>query len=227
MPARGRHGGRGRAFSATIPGQTADALIAFTVEAADGAAISASSRYPVLRSDNGPVRECLVHFGSSMPASSFGTYRFWITQASITNWSTREVLSNERIPGTFVYGNQRVIYESGSRYSGSPAHQDQAAPDYSPVGTPNNYTFDMPKDELVLGTDNFNKVHGAGNNHHDDNTLIREVTAYWMARRLGLPANYKRFVQVFINGARRQSYGRYPSAQQRRGGSRISGRFGR
>src|SRR6185295_11737288 len=82
-------------------------------------------------------------------------------------------------------------------------HQDQAAPDYSPVGTPNNYTFDMPRDELVLGTDNFNKVHGAGNNHHDDNTLQRETTAYWMAQRLGLPVNYKRFVTMYINGARR------------------------
>ena len=63
----------------------------------------------------------------------------------------------------------------------------------------------MPKDELLLGTDNFNKVHGAGNNHHDDNTLSREATAYWMAQELGLPANYKRFVAMYINGARRGS----------------------
>jgi hypothetical protein len=96
-----------------------------------------------------------------------------------------------------------VIYGAGARYSGSAAHQDQAAPDYSPVGTPNNYSLDMPKDDLLLGTDNFNKIHGAGNNHHDDNTLVRETTAYWMARRLGLPENYKRYVQMFINGARR------------------------
>jgi len=190
-------------FSATIPGQPADTVIAFVIEATDGAGSPATSRFPELRDDNGPVRECLIHFGSPTPAGAFGTYRFWITQQSVTNWSTREVLSNERIPGTFVYGNHRIIYESGSRYAGSAAHQDQAAPDYSPVGTPNNYTFDMPRDELLLGTDNFNKVHGAGNNHHDDNTLQRETTAYWMAQRLGLPANYKRFVAVFINGARR------------------------
>ncbi|MCI0744925.1 MAG: lamin tail domain-containing protein [Verrucomicrobia subdivision 3 bacterium] len=191
-------------FSATLPGQPANTILAFVVEASD-AADSPASRFPALRNDNGPARECLVHFGSPIPAGGFGTYRFWITQQSITNWSQREVLSNERIPGTFVYGNHRVIYESGSRYSGSAAHQDQAAPDYSPVGTPNNYTFDMPKDELLLGTDNFNKVHGAGNNHHDDNTLIREVVAYWMAQEMGLPANYKRFVAMYINGARRGS----------------------
>lgn len=190
-------------FSAAIPGQPADTIVAFVIEATDAAGSPATSRFPALRDDNGPVRECLIHFGSPVPAGSFGTYRFWITQQSVTNWSTREVLSNERIPGTFVYGNHRVIYDSGSRYAGSAAHQDQAAPDYSPVGTPNNYTFDMPRDELVLGTDNFNKVHGAGNNHHDDNTLQRETTAYWMAQRLGLPVNYKRFVAMYINGARR------------------------
>jgi len=192
-------------FSATIPGQPSDVIAAFTVHASDGGLLGGTSHYPSLRDDNAPVRECLVHFGSPTPAGSFGTYRFWITRQSITNWSQREVLSNERIPGTFVYGNHRVIYQSGSRYSGSAAHQDQAAPDYSPVGTPNNYTFDMPKDELLLGTDNFNKVHGPGNNHHDDNTLLREATAYWMAQQLGLPANYKRYVTMYINGARRGS----------------------
>jgi len=190
-------------FSATIPGQPSDTIVAFIIEATDAADNPASSRFPALRDDNAPMGECLIHFGSPTPAGAFGTYRFWLTRQSITNWSQREVLSNERIPGTFVYGNHRAIYDSGSRYSGSAAHQDQAAPDYSPVGTPNNYTFDMPRDELVLGTDNFNKVHGAGNNHHDDNTLQRETTAYWMAQQLGLPANYKRFVAMFMNGARR------------------------
>src|SRR5262249_7396968 len=186
-----------------IPGQPADTLVAFTLEGTDGAASPATSRFPASRDDNGPVRECLIHFGSPTPAGAFGTYRFWLTRQSINKWAAREVLSNERIPGTLVYGNHRVIYDSGSRYSGSPAHQDQAAPDYSPVGTPNSYTFDLPRDELVLGTDNFNKVHGPGNNLHDDNTLIREVTAYWMAQQLGLPANYKRFVTMYMNGARR------------------------
>ncbi len=188
-------------FSGTIPGQATDRIIAFFIAATDGA--SATARFPASRNDNGPARECLVHFGSPLPAGAFGTYRFWITQRSITNWVNREALSNERIPGTFVYGDQRIVYDAGARYSGSPAHQDQAAPDYSPVGTPNNYTLDMAKDDLVLGTDNFNKIHGAGNNHHDDNTLQRETIAYWMARRLGLTECHKRYVAMYINGARR------------------------
>src|SRR6185436_13794473 len=132
-------------FSAIIPGQPADRLVAFVIEATDAGPGLATSRFPALRDDNSAARECLVYFGSPKPAGAFGVYRFWITQNSVTNWATREVLSNERIPGTFVYGDQRVVYDSGSRYSGSPAHQDQAGPDYSPVGTPNNYTFDLPR----------------------------------------------------------------------------------
>ncbi|HXJ59613.1 MAG TPA: lamin tail domain-containing protein [Verrucomicrobiae bacterium] len=190
-------------FSATLPGQAADKLVAFTLEATD--TLGAVTRFPPLRTDNSPVREGLIHFGGAVPANSFGTYRFWITQQSITNWAAREVLSNEPIPGTFIYGNQRVIYDAGARYSGSPAHQDQAAPDFSPTGTPNHYTIDVPGDDLVLGTDNLNKIHGSGNNHHDDNTLVREVTAYWIGRQLGLPENYKRYMIMFINGARRGS----------------------
>jgi hypothetical protein len=192
-------------FAATIPGQAADKVVAFIIEASDAALTPAASRFPATRDDNGRTRECLVHFGSPILASSFGTYRFWITGQSITNWSQREVLSNERIPGTFVYGNQRVIYNAGARYSGSSAHQDMGGPDYSPIGTPNHYAFDMPGDDLLLGTDNFNKIHGSGNNHHDDNTLQRELVAYSVAASLGLPVNYKRSVAMFINGARRGS----------------------
>ena len=81
-------------------GQPGDSILAFIVEAAGGGiAASPSPRCPRLRDDSGPIRECLVHFGSPIPSGSFGTYRFWITQQSITNWAQREVLSNERIRG--------------------------------------------------------------------------------------------------------------------------------
>jgi hypothetical protein len=190
-------------YSATIPGQPADTVVAFVIDAIDGAANAASSRFPDTPADNSPARECVVHFGGSVPSSSFGTYRFWITQSTINAWTNREVLSNERLFGTFVYGDHRVIYNAGGRYSGSPAHQDQAGPVISPVGSPYSFAFDLPKDDLLLGTDNFNKVHASGNNIGDDNSLQRETTVYWMARQLGLAANYKRYVQFFVNGLRR------------------------
>ncbi|MBM3845560.1 MAG: hypothetical protein FJ405_04645 [Verrucomicrobia bacterium] len=190
-------------YTVSLPPHPAGTLIAFRIEAMDAGAAPMSAVYPAPRDDNGPAHEGLIRYGEPVAAGEFGAYRFWATGRSVTNWMRREVLSNEPIPGTFVYGDQRVIHEAGAHYAGSPAHQDQAAPDFSPIGTPNNYVFEVPKDEPVLGTERLNKVHGAGNNHHDDNTLLRETAAYWIASQVGLPANHKRFVSVFINGARR------------------------
>ena len=180
-------------YSATIPGQAANQMVAFYVEATDKAA--ASSRFPA----DAPARECLVMFGDPVPTTSFGTYRYWITQANVTTWSARENLSNEPIDSTFVYGNFRAVYNVGGRYSGSPYHQGFN----SPVGGACHYSFDLPPDDQALGTTSFNKIHAPGNGPFDDLTLQREQTAYRMARQLDLPWNYKRYVVCYVNGNRR------------------------
>jgi hypothetical protein len=181
-------------FSGTIPGQGAGTMVAFYVEAADG--LAAVNQWPRGASPTGP--ECLVRFGDPVPTSSFGTYRQWLTQANVNNWINRPSLSNERIEGTFVYGNFRAIYNMGSRYSGSPYHQGFS----SPLANC-HYSIELPHDDLLLGTENFNKVHAPGNGAFDDNTIQREQTGYWMARQIGLPWNYRRFVAMFVNGNRR------------------------
>ncbi|MEO8429696.1 MAG: CotH kinase family protein, partial [Verrucomicrobiota bacterium] len=181
-------------YSATIPGQSAGTLAAFHLSAADAASPAATSVFP----NDAPTRECLVRFGDPVPASSFGTYRQWFTQSAVNNWINRPVLSNERVNGTFVYGNFRAIYNFSSRYAGSPYHQGFN----SPLGNC-HYSIEMPSDDLVLGTENFNKVHAPGNGPFDDNTSQREQTAYWLARKLDLPWNYRRYVSMYVNGNRR------------------------
>lgn len=183
-------------YSATIPGQKAGTLVAFHIQATDGSTAPATSLFPA----EAPVRECLVRFGEPIPASSFGTYRLWLSAATVAAWNKRPVLSNEELDGTFVYGNQRVIYNMGSRYSGSPWHQSVYS---SPLGGPCTYAMTMPKDDLLLGTTSFNKLHAPGNTPGDDGTIQCEQTAYWMVRQLGLPWNYQRYVNVFVNGLRR------------------------
>ncbi|PYI84280.1 MAG: hypothetical protein DME26_13545, partial [Verrucomicrobia bacterium] len=100
--------------------------------------------------------------------------------------------------GTFVYGNFRAVYNFNSHYAGSPYHQGFT----TPLG-PCHYSIEMPLDDLVLGTENFNKVHAPGNGPFDDNTSQREQTAYWLARQLDLPWNYRRYVIMYVNGNRR------------------------
>ncbi|MBU6401031.1 MAG: lamin tail domain-containing protein, partial [Verrucomicrobia bacterium] len=182
-------------YSATIPGQGANVLVAFYVTATDDFAPPATTTFP----NNPPLRECLVRFGDPVPNSSFGTYRLWLTQKTVTTWSKREVLSHEPLDGTFVYGNSRVVYNVTGRYTGSPYHQEYT----SPVGVPCSYTLRMPEDDQVLGTTSFNKLHAPGNSPNDDPTIQTEQTAYWIARQVGLPWNYKRYVALFVNGNRR------------------------
>ncbi|MBI2948881.1 MAG: lamin tail domain-containing protein [Verrucomicrobia bacterium] len=182
-------------YSARIPARPTGTLVAFHVEAADQFAIPATTRFP----SDAPTRECLVRFGDPPPPGAFGTYRLWITQATATKWATRLKLSNEPLDATFVYGDERAIYNIGALYSGSPYH----SPSYStPTGSLCNYIFVFPEDDPLLGVTDF-KLTAPGNNPGDDETAQREQTAYWIAAQLGLPFNYQRNINLFVNGVRR------------------------
>ncbi len=191
-------------FSATIPGQAAGVTVAFIVAASDSRNVPA--RFPALLNNNAPERECVVRFGEPNPASSFGTYHLWLTQTNVDRWTSLAVLSNEDIDGTLVYGN-RVIYNMGARYAGSPYHQGFT----SPYGSPCHYNWSMPEDDKLLGHASFNKIHWIGNDIQDDSptqnnndaTLQREQTANTFLRGLGLPWIYRRYVAVYVNGHRR------------------------
>jgi hypothetical protein len=183
-------------FTATIPGQASGIMVAFVVQAAD--ALGATNVFPANAWIN--QREALVRFGDPVLASSFGTYRQWFTASAVSSWINRPTLSNEPVEGTFVYGNFRAIYNFGSRYAGSPYHQGWS----SPLGDC-HYSIQMPDDDKLLGTANFNKIHGPGNGAFDDATFQREQTAYWMARQLGLFYPNRRYVNMVVNGAQRRS----------------------
>ncbi len=188
-------------YSATIPGHAGNALVAFVVTASDNSVSNITSLFPTNTPVNSPApRECLVRFGEPQRASSFGTYHQWFTEATINAWTNRLVMSNEGLEGTFVYGNFRVIYNFSSRYAGSPYHQGWTGPT-----SDCHYSMAMPRDELLLGTDNFNKIHGPGNNAFSDGFLAREQTGHWIARQLGVPWSYRRFVNMYVNGGLRKT----------------------
>lgn len=181
-------------FSATLPGQTNGALVAFYVQATDGFSPPATARFP----HDAPARECLVRFGDAQPNPAFGTYRFWLTQTNFNRWVNREKLSNEPIEGTFVYGNFRAIYHAGNRYAGSPYH----SPNFnSPIGNNCDYYVTLPGDDAFLAATEFT-LQMPGNGGGDD-TCQREQVTYWMANRLNIPFLHRRQVNVFINGTLR------------------------
>ncbi|MGC3961203.1 MAG: lamin tail domain-containing protein [Verrucomicrobiota bacterium] len=190
-------------FSATIPGQSANSLIAFYVEATDGFSLSVTTRFP----NDAPSRECLVRFGETQPFGSFGTYRLWLTQASFNRWANRRKTSDEPVDCTLVIGNQRAIYNVGAYYSGSPWKSALSIID-TPTGNMCDYNLRLPKDEPLLGTALVKMAFPGNvdvNNQGIDQTAQMEPTLYWFARKLGLRVGCFRHVNFFINGTRRGS----------------------
>ncbi len=182
-------------FSATIPAPGSAKLIAFTVEAND--ATGAGSVFP----PGAPVSECLVRFGEGVQSGAFGAYRLWVTEKNANAWRDRPVLSNEPIESTFVYGDTRVVHNAGGRFAGSPYHQqfrDGPASDA-------HFTIELPKDDRVLGSAGFNKLHAPGNSAFDDDTIQREQAVYWMARKSGMPWLHRRYIHFYVNGTKRRT----------------------
>lgn len=186
-------------FSATIPGQAANQIVAFYISATDG--LGATTRFPALRpNDNEPVRECVIMFGDSNPGGSFGVYHLWVTQTNSTRWANLGNLSNEGNDATFVYAN-RVIYNMQGHFAGSPYHQDFT----TPAGALCHYKWIFNDDDQFLGTTSFNKIHQPGNGPGDDASLQREQLANTFLRALGVPWLNRRYVAVYVNGNRRDT----------------------
>jgi hypothetical protein len=51
-------------------------------------------------------------FGDGNPGGSFGVYHMWMTQTNVNRWANLADLSNEGNDFTFVYDNNRVIYNA-------------------------------------------------------------------------------------------------------------------
>jgi hypothetical protein len=184
-------------YSGTIPGQSAGTVTAFYLSAVDNQGVT--TRFPALLKDGSPARECVVMFGDGNPGGSFGVYHVWITQTNVDRWANLADLSNEGNDFTFVYDNNRVIYNALGHYSGSPFHQQFDTPE----GNLCAYKWVFPEDDKYLGATDFNKIHQPGNSPGDDNSLQREQTTWSFMRAVGVPWGYRRFVAVFVNGNRR------------------------
>ncbi len=181
-------------YSTRIPGQVNNTMLAYYIQTTDGAASSATSRFP----NGAPTNECLVHFGEIQPIASFASYRFWMTQATLDDWQTHDKFSSEVYKGTFVYGNSRVIYNAGSHYAGSPAHAKLYD---SPLGTNCDYQLLLPADDALLDETSLRiqepGLFGA------DRTCQNESLGYWIVGQMGVPALNRRPINMFVNGQRR------------------------
>ncbi|MBK8000334.1 MAG: lamin tail domain-containing protein [Verrucomicrobia bacterium] len=193
-------------FSAVIPGQAAGATVAFFVQAADNFAPPGFSAFP----SDAPLRECVIRWGDTTILGSLPTYRFWITATNVARWMSEEKMSNKPKDVTFIYGTNRVVYNAGAWFHGSPYH----SPVYdSPTGTACDYDLNFPDDDLLLGESDINLFRPG--NGGGDGQAQREIHAYWFGYQFGIPFLYHRPVFVFVNGQRRETV--FHDAQQPNG----------
>ena len=186
-------------YTGLIPAESSGKLVAFYISTGDRGGTSAYARFPA----DAPTRECLVRVGDTPFLNAFGTYRFWMTQASHDFWAAREKMSNEDIDCTFVYGN-RVVYNVGAHYSGS----SYTAPIYTtPTGALCGYDLNFPDDDLMLGEDHLTLDWPIR-----DATNQREQLMYWFLEQFGLPNMYRRYINLFVNGVKRGTI--YDDVQQ-------------
>jgi hypothetical protein len=199
-------------FTATLPGQNANVMVAFYVQAVDGAGktnlFPANALNRAFPSD-APAHEALVRWGETQMAGSFATYHLWITEAMNQRWSTRDRLNNARLDGTFVYNNYRVIYNMMPQYGGSPWHRGAMQGPVNP-GVRVDYVLNFPEDNLFLGTTDFvinNVGNPGGGNTVNDNSGMIEQLSYEIFKGINVHYNYRRYIHMFVNGNQRSITG--------------------
>ncbi len=212
-------------YSATVPGQTTGKVMGFYIDANDG--IGGVNTFP---QDIFPVapqtrvfpldafnRECIVRWGDTQMAGSFGTYHLWLNASNTARWNTRRpVLNNAELDGTFVYNNSRVIYNMRPSYAGSPWHR--GVMDQGPDGG-ERVDFDIvyPNDDRFLGaTDSVWNNPGNPNDNNPapgaigtatDTSAQAEQTSFTIFKEIGVQYNYRRYMHLFVNGSQRSRNG--------------------
>jgi Lamin Tail Domain/CotH kinase protein/Putative Ig domain len=193
-------------FSAVLPGQAGGVTAAFFLQASDNGSPPATSTFP----NDAPDRECVVRWGDTALPGTLGTYRFWITKTNVDRWSAEEKMSNNPKDLTFIYGTNRIVYNAGGFFHGSPYH----SPAYnSPVGNGCDYDLNFPADDRLLGETDINLFRPG--NGGGDSTAQREIHGYWFAGQFGIPYLYHRPVFLYVNGQRRETV--FHDAQQPNG----------
>ena len=190
-------------YSAVLPAQVSGVIAAFHIQAADKLSPTLATKFP----NDAPVRECFVMWGDNTLPGTLGTYRFWMSQATVAEWSNEEKMSNRPKDVTFAYGTNRIVYNAGAWFHGSPYH----SPGYnSPVGNGCDYDMNFPDDDRLLGENDINLFRPG--NGGGDGSAQAEAHGYWFGGQFGAPFLFNRHVFVFANGLRRDQV--YLDAQQ-------------
>lgn len=125
-------------YAGTLPARASGTLVAFRVEASDARATAATSVFPA----DAPKHEALVRWGRRCRSAISGSTAFGNAEPDSDRLRNREPLANDNLDCTFVYGDERVVYNAEMRGKGSPWHGGSVGADY---------IFAMPEGDRLLG----------------------------------------------------------------------------
>ncbi len=166
--------------TARIPGRVGGVLMAFTIEATDGA--GATAIWP----RTAPLDEGLVRWNEPIPFGSFPHVHLWTRQAN-RSAAGGNALNNAYRHGSLVYGNTRVIHSVLFRDKGSPFHNGSG-----------DMTARVPDDELLHGVSE--RLFSRTGNGGPEETGLRTRVANWLASQMGVPSLSGKYQLFYING---------------------------
>lgn len=167
-------------YTAQLTGRSAGTLVAFRITATDRN--GATSTFPA----RAPEEECLIRWGDPVPFGTFAHYHLWFTAATAS--ARTAGLDNTWRDSTLVYGNHRIIYNTGFRDKGSPYHAGQG-----------DIAANTPADEPLLGVQR--RVFASTGNGGSEATGIRSQLAAWYAQQLGIPYLHAHYMRLYFNGS--------------------------
>ncbi|MDB6174306.1 MAG: hypothetical protein JWL59_3617 [Chthoniobacteraceae bacterium] len=165
-------------YTASVPGQSAGAIVQFYVEALDGA--GASSQLPAA----GPNSRALFIVndgqGSTLAAHELRVIMLPADSAALLAPLNR--VSDARIPGTAIYRRSEIFYDAGIRLQGTAAGRIRDGEQYT------GYDVGFPADHLFRGVHDSVNIDRSGRG-----PVVRgqdEIYVKHMFHRAGVPCSY-------------------------------------
>lgn len=165
-------------WTGIIPGQTANSVIEFYVEATDNAA-QTTQHPPLLPANPYPnALESLAIYrvGDRRSVGSKALYRITVTRDGLNALNQRRTLSNKLVPCSFVLNEKKIFYGCGQRFRGSPWIRGTGTGISGSAW--NGIRINFPKDDKLFGRYNEINLDASGHTNQHDRT------AYYFERKM-------------------------------------------
>lgn len=170
-------------YEGTIPAQPTRQLVLYWIEATDS--LDVRERFPVdnlershplvLEADEAyqADRKFLIYRHDGLAPANNLSYRFWMSRDDEAYLSSRRLLSNDLIEGSFLFENETLFQGARARFSGSP---------WARQGWGGSFRVNLPKDDQLKGRiKKFNMEDHQGSGARDP----RERMSHYMIRHTG------------------------------------------